>query len=83
LSSIICNKPLIKSADIDIPEISKKDSKNIVKLFLKHIDTDIIKFFLEKNVLLSEIRYNPVKTISFYDEDQTIRATYLDSDILE
>jgi hypothetical protein len=83
LSSLVCNKQITKGRNLNIPKISKKQTINLVKNFLKFINTDIIKFFLKKNILLSETRYNPIKTIAFYDLDDSIRAVNLPKDLLE
>ena len=83
LCALICNKQIIKGNDLNIPNIPRKRTNTLVKKFLEYIDTDIIKFFLKKNTLLSETRYDPVNTIAFYDIEDSIRAVYLSDDLLE
>ncbi|MFX0073402.1 MAG: hypothetical protein ACFFAO_20175, partial [Candidatus Hermodarchaeota archaeon] len=83
LSSIICNKQITKKNNLNIPHIPKSDARALIKNFLEYIDNDIIKFLLEKNILLSETKYDPINTIAFYDEDQTIRAVRLQDDLLQ
>ncbi len=83
LSALICNKQITKGSDLDIPEIPRKQAITIVKMFLEYIDTDIIKFFLKKNVILSETRYDPINTIAFYDVENSIRVVNLPDDLSE
>lgn len=63
LSALICNKQITKGSDLNIPEISKKRAITLVKKFIEYIDNEIIAFFLDKNILLSETRYDPINTI--------------------
>ena len=83
LCALMSNKQITTGIDLDIPKISRKRAITLVKKFLEYIDTDIIKFFLKKNTLLSETRYDPVNTIAFYDVESSIRAVYLSDDLLE
>jgi len=83
LSALICNKQITKGSTLNIPDIPKKRSNTLVKKFLEFIDNEIIKFFLDKNILLSETRYDPINTISFYDNENSIRTAYLPDDLLD
>ena len=82
LSALICNKQITKGSDLNIPEIPKKRANTLVKKFLEYIDNEIIAFFLEKKILFSETKYDPINTIAFYDKESSIRAVYLPTDLL-
>lgn len=83
LSSIICNKQLTGSVNLNIPEIPKEKMHDLIKEFLNYIDPNLIDDLLEQYTLSSELNYDPINTIAFYDTEQTIRVAYLLDDFLE
>lgn len=83
LCAIVCNKQITRGSDLEVPEIPRKQAITLVKKFLEYIDTDIIKFFLKKSILLSETSYDPINTLAFYDVENTIRVAYLSDDLRE
>jgi hypothetical protein len=83
LSSVICNKQITKIANLEVPNIPKTYARDLLKTFLNYLDTNTIKFFLERHILLSETKYNPIKTITFYDQEQTIRAVNIPDEVIE
>jgi hypothetical protein len=84
LSSIICNKLITGkcTSRIQIPNIQKKETRNIVKLFLQYINGKFIQNLINDNILPSERVYHPIETIDLFDIDNTIRAVNLNDKIL-
>ncbi len=83
LYSIIYNKQITKSDNLITPNISKKRANELIKIFLKHIDSNIIKNYLESSVYLSEKEYNPIDTIEVYDNNNTIRVIGISDDLYD
>jgi len=83
LCSIICNKQITRSTNLELPDIPKSIARDIIKTFLNYIDTKIINFYLDRYILLSETQYNPINTIALYDLEQTIRAVNIEDDVIE